>query len=566
MSMNIITEGDEQRGAMAPAVNQPAIGSVDGVTITAETNAGAAWVKKYTHPPVELDSTYVGTPDMANAPSSHVEWRMVQNTSPAADTAGFPAFSSDILMLQTSGAATACYVWKRNSTGQWQQDNASTGSTGGVFNSSYDYFNQWNQDASVSRLAYKSCTHYLNATEFANQGTVTVAQFRPNILVDQQGDFLTASAVIGRHQDDPALYKRLLKLFCPKPKVVPKAKRAPNEDAYEYVHKEEDEQTPRVPTSHLDAIFNYQVQIVDLGVNNNGIGLPETPTELMELSPKATTRMAKDGAFVVQGWSQPTNLFKEGTSVGGGRKCPPTCFWKFCSGTGVLTYYPFIASGALMNNFVAIDTPWSDFTWAWIYWSGLSAPAAGASPAYITTKCLIGVEVQPNLQSAWTPFVKQNPIPDDRALRMAAGIRHQMPDSMPASANDLGSILLSAVKYAPMAINWIKSVFAKNGPTQAMAEAVNASNRKNNGQQRNNNRANNNRGGNPSASQLLRAQKRGGPAPTQPRRGNPPGRSGRVTPATKTNRIVQDLERLAVDEAQPVRRRTNRGGGRVKTD
>jgi len=106
----------------------------------------------------------------------------------------------------------------------------------------------------------------------------------------------------------------------------------------------------------------------------------------------------------------------------------------------------------------------------------LSVSPSAATPlvsnAYITVKSVYGVEVQPHVKSSFTFFQQTPPIPDDRAIHIAAGIVHQKPDGFPASANDLGSIIALAATYAPKIIGWLSNAFSANKEKAVVKEAV----------------------------------------------------------------------------------------------
>ena len=373
-----------------------------------ETSAGQAWLEKYLHPPSVQKPSFVSTPDNNISPVTTLNFETVNNipltgiigSGASARTLNF----SDVFFLQTTGARVVSYVFVRSAgynSGNWFQHPQMPA----IYNDSYDFVNNWGSDVSMQRLSYKSSTYYLNATSFNDQGTVTIAQARPSVFVFQ-----------GQH---------------PPPSDAPQ---------------------------RVEGEYDYNCQIIDLGdVSGGGLSgefVPATPTQVQQSNPKAVTHLARAGAFVPQHWSQPTNRFWNNADTGNGSdKDLVQSYIRFTTSDKsehtVRLFTKMNADGTVPDeNQVTLDntgdTPWSDFTIAFVYFSALSiSPVLGqtiVSAPYITVKGIYGVEVQPYPKSSFTFFQQTSPIPDDKAIHIAAGIVHQKPDGYPSSANDLGSI------------------------------------------------------------------------------------------------------------------------------
>nr|WAY16492.1 hypothetical protein [Hepelivirales sp.] len=399
-----------------------------------ETAAGKAWLEKYLHPPSVQKPSFVATPDNNISPVTTLNFETVNNipltatigTGPSSRTLNF----TDVFFLQTTGARVVSYVFVRSpgyNSGNWFQHPQ----TPAITNDSYDFVNNWGSDVSMQRLSYKSCTYYLNATAFNDQGTVTIAQARPAVFVYQ-----------GTH---------------PPPIDV---------------------------SQRVEGEFDYNCQILDVGdvsgSGQSGEFVPSTPTQVQQSNPKAVTHLAREGAFVPQHWSQPTNRFWNNADTGNGSDHDLVqTYIRFTmadkSEHTVRLFNKMNADGSIpdegqvtLDN--AADTPWCDFTVAYVYFSALSvSPVLGqtiVSQPYITVKSIYGVEVQPFPKSSFTFFQQTPPIPDDRAIHIAAGIVHQKPDGYPSSANDLGSIFGLVTKFAPKVFNWLTNAFNANSPKE----------------------------------------------------------------------------------------------------
>jgi len=410
---------------------------MSNVSLPTETAPGRAWVEKYLHPPSVQRSAFVATPDNNISPVTTLSFETVNNI-PLVGSIGTPPVIvnfSEIMFLQTTGARVVSYVFVRSPTfgaGQWFQHPQFPA----IINDSYDFVANWGADVSLSRLSYKSCTYYLNSTAFNDQGTVTIAQARPAIFV--------SSLALIPPMEDQRLEMR----------------------------------------SRLGNEAEYNTQVLDVGdVSGQGVGgayVPASPTQLQQSNPKAVTHLARDGAFVPQHWSQPINKFYVVPDIGNGSEQDLLqCYIRYTDSAHAEHAIPLYVKMAPNGTIPAVrtlensgDTTWTDFTIAYVYFSGLSIIPATVpiSNAYITVKSLYGVEIQPCVRSSFVFFQQTPPIPDDRAIHVAAAIVHQKPDGFPAAANDLGSILALAATYAPKVISWLSNAFA--GPKAVPAAAA----------------------------------------------------------------------------------------------
>jgi len=189
---------------------------------------------------------------------------------------------------------------------------------------------------------------------------------------------------------------------------------------------------------------------------------------LMTLSPKASTRPAREGAFVVQ---QQEDEIMPWISVNNPAVSNPSSpdglilsFIRFVNTAGSNIFVPLYSSqpGTTTSPF-ACDVAWGSLDWSMTLFEGLTVPTSVgttlSSVPYITVKSFIGLEMQPKSISSLVTFQRTLPLPDPDAIRMAVGIMHARPDSLPAAANDLGTIASTALKFIPTAVSWLKDLF-----------------------------------------------------------------------------------------------------------
>jgi hypothetical protein len=469
------------------------IARVNSTPIEAETAQGAAYVKKVTHPPTTKPNDYMGVPDCSAPNVVCLELKAETNfvnqfttlstgTTPNVQTT---TNASTMLFLTPSGARVGSYCFylggpDNNALIQALPSFASTGPpvtyAKGVIGPTAQImggynFNNFNLDCAMYRTTYKSTTFYLNATGFNNQGTVTTCKFKPNIIYGNLANALDRLPA----EEHPAFIKAIKQS---EPQLHAKFSHGKHGFA-----------------SIEDPTVQYGYQVLDFGPPLNAgqyvfpgesiatglIGvLPTTATQVLNFSSKAATRPAKDGAFVVQ---QPVDSFQKWVSI------VDTAAQESASIPGLVLSYirwysgstavfvPLFSTTPLSNAVSAYttDTAWNNLDWSMTLFEGLSVPTSNSTVGapYITVKTFTGIEIQPQLNGSLLPFQTLLPLPDPTALKLATGIFHARPDSLPASANDLGSIAATAMKYLPTAVSWLKDLFGgKNEKKGAMTKAA----------------------------------------------------------------------------------------------
>jgi hypothetical protein len=406
---------------------------MNNATLPSETAQGRAWLEKYLHPPSVARSNFVSCPDNNLNPVTTLNFETVTNIPLSCTIAANHYNIDEVFFLQTTGARVVSYVFVRLA-GQSEREWIQHPQYPAIVNDSYDFVYNWGNDVSMQRMSYKSCTYYLNSTSFNDQGTVTIAQ--------QRAPFFNAQTP-----------------------VLPPVESEPANVADSLSWK-------------IRGEFDYNKQLIDMGdVSGQSVSgqfVPASPTQVQQSSPRATTHLARLGAFVPQHWSQPINRFYNNVDTGNGSPTDlVTSFIRFLQQDESEHTVPLFVKNnpdgtvpAKLTLTNTGDTPWSDFTVAHVYFSALSvSPTLGqtiVSAPYITVKCVYGIEVQPHTKSSLVFFQQVPPVPDDKAIHVAAGIVHQKPDGYVSSANDFGSILSLVTKFAPPVINWLSNAFGAN--------------------------------------------------------------------------------------------------------
>jgi len=481
------------------------VAKLEGVTISADTAAGAAYVKKVTHPPTMIPENYQGVPDCSAPNVVPFETKSESNfpaqiVLPTGATTSQTLNSSSMMFVSPSGGQVATYCFQYVNSGPtigWVQPVGTPLGTNPIAqpcppaqnNQGYNWGNL-TSDAAQMRTTYKSETYYLNATAFNDQGTVTSAKFKPDIIN-------TTFTATWKQFDRESRASLLRALKACNAKVFFKKK------DYVAVNKKGDDISDDLEVD-FDTTPDYAIQFWQLQPNTagaiapiagspmytlNGI-LPANASEVLNFSSKAATRPAKEGAFVVHqpiGPVQPWTALPSGVASGiqpiQQSQVPVISLLRIATyPTGGVTFQVaplFNIANALPNpapQTLNTDAPWNNLDWTMTLFEGLTIPAAGSSTTsipYITVKAFAGIEVSPQVHSSLLPFARLLPLPDHKAIEMSTGIHHARPDSLPASANDFGASAVVAgasalapliIKHIPAVVDWMKNVFSKPPP------------------------------------------------------------------------------------------------------
>lgn len=408
-----------------------------GVAVHADTPSGAAWARKYEHPPAPTGSEYCGIPDINNSPSYRTEYRAVANTQTYTTFDTTTINYNKVLFLQTAFAEVPAIPFKYDTAGLEVQLPQEV-----IHNPSIDT-RQFIQNSGAARLAYKSGTYDLNANDFNNQGTCTVAKFRPN--VSTYSNTLEFLAYVKRRAS-----KQLEKI-------------AKQLKAHSKGHGTDD--------AAGDGII-----VINIG------SIPVTSTDVAQLSPNSTVVPAKQGAFVVQQFSQPTTPYVS-TAIGS-VAVPPASGPAFGRVVYLQVNDPSTPGDVMLiqinDDFYASTGNTAleiiacfDMCFAWILFEGLSVQPATSSavtvtPPYITSKHITGLEADAYVNSVLLPFKKNCAVVDEKALRFAAMAMHSKADSLPAKFNSWGAIGSALLSAAPSIISTITNLFSKEKKGEAV--------------------------------------------------------------------------------------------------
>lgn len=448
------------------------VANVKGNSIVTNTPEGAAYVRKVTHPPSGLEPLFKGRPDCSQPNIVLMELKSEVNISPscriATSTSTTQTFNPrDILFLQTSGPFTATYPFYKvavNGTTYWTQCVGQSAISGAqpalnqtnpiaVINQGYNASNM-SSDVASFRSSYKSSTYYLNATAFNDQGMVTTAKFKPNVVLSSLADEYTR---VKNHKPSHDNLKR--------------AHDALTKHQKQIINQEEFEEiggpTILTVTQFLDVGRGATGESLFLTYNSSTFNnfLPLVSSELITFSPKAASRPAKEGAFVVQQNIDPVSTWSsmncaKGPNAGPSQKGLLQSFFRFYNTTTNTYHYTPLYSD-YTGTVSSLDAPWNNLDFAFTLFEGLTIPINSDSGLpYITTKNFYGMELQVTEDSSLRPFQSMLPLPDSKAIEMVCGIFHCRPDSLPASANDWGTIGKVILQALPVAANWLLNSFS----------------------------------------------------------------------------------------------------------
>lgn len=312
------------------------------------TVAGAKYVRKVTHPPTLSDSNneYYGTPDRSAPNVVLLECKGETNVPIVfKDTASTVLNPGRVLFMSGSGMRASTYVffWVNNSWVQPQitiTPSLTQSAPPATLNSGYNFQN-WANDIGDFRTTYKSETYYLNATGFNNQGTVTCAKFKPNIIV-------SSSQIFSSTASDASLlsfHEATIQALGPESKYAKIFNSHLNRLASSNVSKQEEEgyevlnvrksnfnnPSYRTQAARLAASqYNFNFQYIKVGSGTGSVSklgntnmfamsgvLPETMSDVLTSSPKGNTRPATEGAFVVHQQVDDVLLWQPNTQPSG---------------------------------------------------------------------------------------------------------------------------------------------------------------------------------------------------------------------------------------------------------
>jgi len=168
----------------------------------------------------------------------------------------------------------------------------------------------------------------------------------------------------------------------------------------------------------------------DVGQDIHFGSVPMVASNILQMSDKYYTGLAKEGSYSVQGFVDPVMNYVNGFVAG------------FVLNANVQT----LAGGATVAFAIPTNSPtfFSAFSVSYHLFTGLLPQAT------LQAKRIHGWEIIPNAGSAWAPFATGGPCPDASALEAAAIQRHGGQDGYPSAANDLAAFWNAAKSLGPV--------------------------------------------------------------------------------------------------------------------
>lgn len=410
------------------------------------SNPQSAFVQKCIHPPSAVPG-YAGLPTNDARSQVCIEWRTfnvnnapmvfnnAENVTALMPTSELKQF--DYAFLHTNGARVLSIPFVTNPFDgyRFSQD----------FNNvkvctQYNFSN-WYKDANLSRTAYKSTTHTLNATAFNNTGIVAGNQFNPAILFSgkllqfaetQHSNFIqyvkdgVARGFISRsiHNQDVLKYKSF-------PKFIRECISEHTGNSFEL----------NLDPDTLIQVINFSNTTTDQAVPTND--------QILQQSLRSYGGKALEGAFSIQRLNtiSPEWLSASNTS-GVGNTYPGLyqCYYYLSFQDGSTHFVPFSDNcpvGTPADKLpILYDTLWTkDMTFSWVRFSGLSInPNTTSSTQLMITKQFLGLEVQPSVASPWAGMVKLGPKPDLTSMQALMDAFFELKDILPARYNFWGML------------------------------------------------------------------------------------------------------------------------------
>lgn len=411
-------------------------------------NEQESFVRKCIHPPSAVPG-YAGLPTNDARSEVNLEWRTMNiNRTPficdvsngkvrAVQPNDLNAF--DYAYLHTNGGRVLSIPFIRNATnpnGNMTQDVNNVTKV-----DQYDFKN-WHKDANLFRVAYKSSTHYLNATMFNDTGIVTGNQFNPSLLFS--GKFLALADF------NPCMFYSMIKeglrlgiyTIANSNDLISRAK------YHEIAQHHRHEIHRKCGLNQTDIIKmdpNVNIQIINFGTTTDN-GIVPTNSQILQNSMRSYGGKAKEGAFSVQrlntiapSWHAAATTKND--DLQGLYECWYSVVDKDTDQIFVSPFYDNCAEGTPCSEQpILLDTIWtSDMTFSWVSFTGLSLNSqTSTSTQLMILKQYIGIEVQPATSSAWSGMMKLGPKPDLTAMQGLMDAMYELKDVLPARYNFWG--------------------------------------------------------------------------------------------------------------------------------
>lgn len=428
-------------------------------------NPRHAFVEKLIHPPSAVEA-YAGLPTNDTRSQVTVEWR---NMNLLNQIVGYdnsinkyrPYVSEDFTAFDygfyiPNGLRINAIPYFSNKYGtNVGTNNAMTQDIGNVqIQDLYD-FQRFQADAQVSRIVYRSCTAYLNATAFNDTGMVVISQFNPSLLFTGTiGKFLImyphhARQFVSQNIDIRALDLNAVntrpKIFTVTRRTTPNTDNACWRDIPDYIKNDLHSHLHISSPYEISFPADAKIQFICLGTQGNAARGNEFPTmsQILTSSSRSYGGKAKEGGFVVNRmntiaphWCNASNAQENGLYY---------CYFYFIDQIGVAHFVPYAEMRPnSMEEQIMQDTQWTeDLTWTQVLFSGISfnpTSVASVTLQMLALKFYTGVEIQPAPMSPWAGTQRLSPKPDLMAMQSLMDAFYELKDGFPARYNFWGAL------------------------------------------------------------------------------------------------------------------------------
>lgn len=458
------------------------VATVKGAELHTVTPEGRAYVEKKIHPPAPTPTAYKGRPT-----TSSQEVCLFQTTGETDITPVFKykdqvRYPKKMLLLSMPGGLVGQYVFYSTSEDSFAQQSLFNLTVGtevqppATLLAGYEWEDNYQKDVGSHFLDYKSTTVYANCTGFNNQGLITTAVFKPDIItsISEPTSTLHSYAMGLDHKSRANLAKAI---GAPVVRNVKSRGRKHDDDEFEVIDED-------FPIHDFGAYAQFDYQILNWGYQDattsdlggqiviNGL-FPKDAGEVQVMSRNTATRPFVDGAFIVERDAQEVQSFIPRPVI------PPVpdvntsslvvCMMVWYNPINQTTYHYLLNTKAYNTGpeqlKFSTDIPWSDLTASITVIQALTVPGDNQPVVnglpFVSIKTICGYVVQPAPKSSLRVFMTESPMPDRAALEMIACINRQRPDSLPAKMNDAGTIMSAILSLAPSVISFLTSAFGK---------------------------------------------------------------------------------------------------------
>jgi len=461
--------------------------------MAANSKSGKQWLIKYLHPPAILSAAYEGYPDTSNTPLIKCEWRLNTEIDPFLDN---PQGTFDCIYLDSPGLFYPHF--------RFTSPNAvlPTRIESLVLN---DQVNKSDITLGFSRqrLAYRSTTYYLDSNAFNSQGRVYSCQYNPSQfeldvttftrllmeIYDEEIFTMNAdeSIELNWNSDKTVLvlnfYKMCVAVYGEPAEVselifYEQLHHHPRLQKYRHHLKMYKSSTIQDKIDLLEDSYEddrvgaitftaTKLQIADIG------DIISSPTSITQASPKSYTDAAIEGSFHVHHINQPFNEWKsnEPAYYNGGNVAQDSllicCYIQSYVNTNgvrriVIDAFRY-GTPTLADPKYCADVRWSDFSWQYTAFTGLSQTNVAGNPR-IAVKIMQGFEFNPAINSIFNTFAVSPPTYDPEALDSAVRIVQNECDAVQSKYNGLGFV--AALAEGAMSALGMADAIPKHSPVK----------------------------------------------------------------------------------------------------